>query len=335
MNRSLVPLVGAALLAAVPGCKQPTQTRYLPDSALPQPDTGPTDLCDVAILETRPVDGAAGVYYRDPLRVTFDDEAYGSEISLTTADGAFVPTQVTWDEPRLNATIEPVTPLDAGTSYVLSAQTCPDNDATASNFTTSSFGAPLTVNPRDLEGAAYHLALGDATYEEPGGLGPIIANYLDQPLLIGVVDANVDSLSLMGAQGRVDGTSGAILQHGSRETWYFGVADFRARPFFSAYASAVPLTYDSTEIVFYNFTLEGTLAADGGAIGGSRVTGQIDTRNLGPLLQIGSEPDAACDYVSGVGLECIACPDGQDLCLNLKATFPTARVVDGLTLVPR
>jgi len=65
------------------------------------------------------------------------------------------------------------------------------------------------------------------------------------------------------------------------------------------------------------------------------VTGQIDTRNLGPLLQIGSDPDAACDYVAGVGLECIACPDGQDLCLNLKASFPTARVVDDLTLVPR
>lgn len=334
MPRTSIAVLGAALVATA-GCDKPTQTRYLSDTAFPQPDTGPDDACAVRIEETRPVDGAVGVYYRDEIRVIFQDPGRQSDIGLTTAGGAFVPTQISWDEAELNATVEPLTPLDASTDYVLSVQVCPDNPVDEVAFTTSSFGAPLTIEPSDLEERSFHLPLGDATYHEPGGLGPIIANYLDQPLLIGVVDANVDTLNLLGAQGRVDGTTGAILQHGSRETWYFGAADFRGRPFFSAYASAVPLTYEDTEIIFYNFTLEGTFSADGTAIGGSEVTGQIDTRNLGPLLQLGSDDSAACDYVAGVGLQCIACPDGQDLCLDLRATFPTARLVDDLTLVPR
>lgn len=335
MPRTSLVALGALSLLAAAGCKQPTQTRYLSDTAFPQPDTGPDDACAVGVIETRPVQGAVGVYYRDEIRVIFDDPGRASTIQLASADGAFEPVQILWDDAELNATVEPLSPLDASTDYVLTVQTCPENDAVEVAFTTSSFGAPMTVEPASLEEQSYHLALGDATYHEPGGLGPIIANYLDQPLLIGVVDANVDSMTLLGAQGRVDGTSGAILQHGSRDTWYFGAADFRARPFFSAYASAVPLTYEDTEITFYNFTLEGTFSADGTAIGGCEVVGQIDTRNLGPLLQLGSDPSAACDYVAGVGLECIACPDGQDLCLDLRATFPTARLVDDLTLVPR
>lgn len=321
-------------LAALAACKQPTPTRYLSDTALPQPDTGGDDPCAVQLLETNPEDGDGVFYYRDELTASFDDVATHVDIQLYTAAGALEPTQVTWDETGLNANIRPLNPLDPATEYALQVQTCPTATTTAVGFSTSTLGLPLEVELDTLVDRVYYLPLGGGNYEEPPGLGPIISAYLDQPLLFKVRDANVDSLMLMGAQGAISSSSGEILQLPGRETFNFGAADFRGRPYFSTIASVVPLVYDGTEIKFYDFAVEGTFSADGSVIGYPQVDGLIDTRNLGSLVGIGNEDDSACEYVAAVGLECIACPDGQDLCLYLKATFPAAEYVPGLTVRP-
>lgn len=326
--------LAAGCAAALTGCKQPTQTRFLPDSALPQQDTGPDDLCDAEVFETAPFDGQQGIYYLDPVTITFTEPAVGATIRLEK-DGQLAPSEVTWDETELNATLTPVNPLEPSATYTLSVQTCAENAPTEVTFTTSGFGAEMTVEPSELQGRAYYLDLGGAYYEEPPGIGGLIAQYLNQPLLIGVVSSNVDQIELMGAQGRVDGTSGLILQDLRVSTFYFGAASFVGRPYLLASAPAVPLTYDGTEILFYNFRLEATFSADGETLGEPRLTAQIDTRNLGPLLGVGSADDAACETAAGLGVNCEACPDGQDLCLPLKGEFPNGDYLDHVTLSPR
>ena len=327
-------LGGMAATLGVSGCKQPTQTRFLPDTALPQQDTGPDDLCDAEVFETAPFDGQQGIYYLDPISVSFTEEAVGSVVRLEK-DGQLAPGELTWDETGLNATLTPLNPLEPVADYVLSVQTCPENPVTEVSFTTSSFGAEMTVEPSELAGRTYYLDLGGAFYEEPAGLGGLIAQYLNQPLLIGVVSSNVDAIELMGAQGRVDGATGAILQDNRLSTFYFGSASFVSRPYLLASAPAVPLTYDGTDITFYNFRLEATFSADGEVLGEPRLTGQIDTRNLGPLLGVGSAPDATCETASGLGVDCEACPDGEELCLPLRGSFPNGAYLPGVTLSPR
>lgn len=325
---------GLAGLVLATGCKQPTQTRFLPDTALPQQDTGPDDLCDAEVFETAPFDGQQGIYYLDPVSVSFTEEAVGAVVRLEQ-NGQLAPAELTWDETGLNATLTPLNPLAPVTEYTLSVQTCPENPPTELSFTTSSLGAEMTVEPQELAGRTYYLDLGGAFYEEPAGLGALIAQYLNQPLLIGVVSSNVDEIELMGAQGRVDGATGAILQDTRLSTFYFGTASFVARPYLLASAPTVPLTYDGTDIRFYNFRLESTFSSDGEVLGEPRLTGQIDTRNLGPLLGVGSAPDATCETAAGLGVDCEACPDGEVLCLPLRGSFPNGAYLPGISLSPR
>lgn len=336
-SKTLTPallLGGLVLPVLAAACKQPTQTRFLPDTALPQQDTGPDDLCDAEVFETAPFDGQQGIYYLDPISVSFTEEAVGSVVRLEKG-GQLAPAELTWDETGLNATLTPLNPLEPVTEYTLSVQTCPDNAPTTVSFSTSSFGTDLAVEPEALAGRTYYLDLGGAFYEEPAGLGGLISQYLNQPLLIGVVSSNVDQIELMGAQGRVDGASGAILQDTRLSTFYFGTASFVSRPYLLASAPAVPLAYDGTDISFYNFRLEATFSADGEVLGEPRLTGQIDTRNLGPLLGVGSAPDATCETASGLGVDCEPCPDGEELCLPLRGSFPNGAYLPGVTLSPR
>jgi hypothetical protein len=66
------------------------------------------------------------------------------------------------------------------------------------------------------------------------------------------------------------------------------------------------------------------------------IGGLVDTRNLGPLLEIGDSGDdeVVCEYLSVFGVDCIDCGDGDELCLYVEAHFGDADLVPGLTLDP-
>ena len=136
----------------------------------------------------------------------------------------------------------------------------------------------------------------------------------------------------MGAQGMVDGTSGEIIQNRTFSTWDFGQASFSDAPFFGATTAGIAIDYAGSVIPMHNFHVEGTFSADGETIGGAMASGFGDTRDMGPLLQLGGDPDAVCDFAAGLGLDCVDCPDGNPWCLEIEARFDDADWIEGLDL---
>ena len=325
-------LLSAGSLLTLVACDPPSQAGRVKD---PPPilveDTGaPCEALLNADAPVSPEDGETGVYWREAITLTFDADASATEILLSDAAGAPVDADLSWDAARMNVRVVPAQPLAPDATYGLSVQGC-GNDVVFT-FTTASWGAPLDVAPVDLVGRVYNFDLAGADYVKPEGLGTLLGLYLTEPLLFQVTDVTPGGISLMGAQGMVDGTSGEIIQNRTFSTWDFGQASFSEAPFFGATTAGIAIDYAGSVIPMHNFHVEGTFSADGETIGGAMASGFGDTRDMGPLLQLGGDPDAVCDFAAGLGLECVDCPDGNPWCLEIEARFDDADWLEGLDL---
>ena len=300
-------------------------------------DTAPpadTAGCPIAVSSTDPLYGNTKWYYRDPVEIGFSDEASDAvSFSMTGDDGdgpVDVPLIVTWDESKFNATIEAEAGTwSASTSYLLSADFCDAPYEVV--FSTTEYGAPLTIDNTDLIDNAYYLDMSRATYTQPAGVGVLLSLFLSEPLLLGVLSADADSLELIAAPGTIDSVSGAVTQNAAQLSWDFGTADFTTAPYFTATGDTL-FIYDEVEIPVHDFTISGTFSPGGSSIGGAEFIGLGDTRNMGPLLQIGNDKDSTCSYLSKFGVTCEACPDGEEVCLTLAGRFETANILPDVTL---
>ena len=160
----------------------------------------------------------------------------------------------------------------------------------------------------------------------------MLSLYFTTPILIGVEWADEAIIDLLGAMGRVT-EAGAFVQTGD-PTWDFPVADFSDQPLLAATAPRVDVEFQGVAVTIYDFSLEGTFAADGSQLGGGVVRGVGDTRNMGVFIG-NDDPGALCDLAESMHSECIACPDGFRYCLEMEAHSVDGSLVQGLTLVRR
>lgn len=288
------------------------------------------DTCTAELLESTPYDGEAGFYYRSPIILTFDSQAdQEAEIQVLVSGGGEIPTAVSWDEGGINAYVAP-DGLTGDASYEIQIVQCEETTLIA--FSTDEYGKPMTASTDELVGNTYLFDMGGAEYVKPAGLGPLIGNYLTEPMLFGVSAATESEISIVGAQGGVNDTSGEIYQVTDLPTWDFGTADFSDSPFFRATADEVGIDYEDVTVNIYSFEIEGTFAADGSSIGGGIGKGLADTRYLGEIIGLGTGWYEVCDFVASAGLECEECPDGEITCMTLEAHFDDADLVEGLTI---
>lgn len=328
--------LSALLLALAPACTDPTSPKPVTDSGdtdTPADDTGDAPPpCTIAIEQHTPTVGATNVYYRDPLAITFTEAAPLAQISLL--DGAGAPVQVSqrWDEARMNVEILPARPLAASTAYTIVAEFC--ENRVEIPFTTGTLGTPLSVPATDLEGRAYLFDMARAEFVRPPGIGTLIGVYLSEPLLIEFHDVSASSIRLLGAQGYWN-DAGELRQYRSLPTWDFGSADFSESPYFAGATPLITIAYGDIDIPVYNFSLEGTFTADGTEVGRARAVGVGDTRYLGPLLSQGDRPEAVCELASGLGVDCVPCPDGNPWCMDLEIAFDDAAYLEGFDVVRR
>ena len=302
----------------------------------PTLDTGwfteePDPECSDTVLSTAPAADATDWYWRSPpvIQVATDDrETYSAE--LRTGEGDVVPTSPRWVANQL--ILDLAEPLDADASYELRTTDC--RGTTIRPFRTGTLGAPLELPPSELTGRAYDVDIGGARWEEPPGIGALMSLYFSDPVLIGVEWSSPEVLDLLGGQG-YRGSGGVTRQYTSQPTWDFPVAEFDTAPFFSASAPSITIEFNDVALIIHDFRLEATFSADGSRMGGGWVSGLGDTRYLGPVLNQGNDPDAACSVTEGFGAECIPCPDGEPYCLPMSARDAEGVWVPGLRLERR
>lgn len=301
-------------------------------------DTGDTDTgdtgadCTAVIEDAYPLSGQAGWFYRDPMTVTFDQAVEGVVSYSMLADGAPVELSVTYDDSGFEATLLPSSGTwEGSTGYNLAVTLC--GETTEYSFATSEYGGELESESSTLAGNTYFVDMSEATYSEPPGVGTLIRQFLTNPLLIDITAASDAQLSIIGAQGQISKTTAEVTQDTDYATWDFGNADFDTRPYFAAETEQTTFSYGGEDIPVYGFAFDGTFAPDGQKIGGMNFSGLGDTRNFGPLLGLGNNPEAACDLLTSVGVVCEACPDGGEYCVMLVGSFEDAELLPDVDVV--
>ena len=307
------------------------------DSAVDSEDTqdSPVDTdtappCTASVLSATPGDAAAGVYYRDPLVVSFDGDGSAATFSLTDSSGDSYALFSAWSEGNVQATFDVV--LAPDTTYTLTAAVC--DSAISHTFTTSHAGAPLIGGAESLIGLTWKFRLSDdADITEPAFLDALASQYLTVPILVGVTYADATTFDLLGSLGLYNQNDGTYTQDRSEDPWDFPPADFSQSPYFDTTAPLVTLFYQSVELPIEQFHLAGTIADDGSAIIEGRADGYLDTRNAGVFFNQPDNYEAVCDLAGSAGVTCVNCGDGLPYCLFIRAENINAELVPGLSLV--
>lgn len=300
-------------------------TGWFDDTAAP--DTG---ACGDLVTETDPVAGETDVYWRDPMYVltsSDDRDAYGAR--LLDASGAEVPATMVWGEGGAAFELWPDEPLSPVADHVLELTDCAGT--TEIPFVTADYGLPLEGGTGTLVGNTYVIELSEAYWEEPSGFGTILSLYFTTPVLIGVEWADERMLDLIGGQGYTTG-DGEVAQNMDEVTWDFPAADFDEHPYFHVQSEQISMKVEGVDVDIYDFDLQGTFSPDGERLGGARISGLGDTRNMGPIFGKGDDPGAICGMASAFGAICEDCPDGEPYCLFLKARSVYGEVSPGLRL---
>jgi hypothetical protein len=198
-------------------------------------------------------------------------------------------------------------------------------------FSTDVYGSDLDDEVSALAHNTYVLDLEEITFTEPQNFELLLAMFGVNPLLVGVAEADDANLTLYVAEGkkRVDGSYG-LLPDG--RGWWFDPADFTKAPFFHAEQSELALNYDGVDLPIKDFLLEGTFAPDGSSMGGLVVSGVADTRGLSDAYA--GDEAYVCDLMADWGMDCVACDDGAELCLEILAEDGIAPIEPELDIIP-
>ena len=285
-------------------------------------------------LETNPTLelGSSSWFYLDPIRLTFSEQNVNLSVSATNSAGEDVPVSFEWNDSRELAEVLPDTGSWQGDeSYTLRIVYC--QHSAELSFSTSEFGLPFEGSSEDLVGRTYNIDLASATYTDPPGIGTLLGQNIDQPLLFGIDTAEDGKLDFIAALGIVDDFSNVEQTTG---LWYFPDADFSNAPFFDAYSEFLSIEYGTITIPIYDFKISGTFSADGNQIGNAHFEGLGDTREIGPALAPTMDEYSICELLTASGANCEICP-GDDstepFCAFLAGDLETVSIIPNLTLV--
>ncbi len=296
-------------------------------------DTADTNSCAIHVISLSPTDGAVGVYYRDPIYVSFDGDGAAAVVEVRDSASAAAPLTASWDAAGTLLTLSGV--LTPSTAYTIHTELC--DVVTDTTFTTSSIGTPLTVTPDELTNRTFSFALRDAEIVEPPALEILGDASLVTPLGFMVQFADDTQLELLGAV--LDYNSDGLEQLDETNTWDFPTADFTGAPFFTTSIDALTIVYETesipkTDIKLYDFLFDGVFSPDGSAIEYGHVDTVVDSRGLGPLLSLPDTDDAVCSFAADFAIVCIPCPDAEPYCIHMIGEDITAPWIEGLVLSP-
>lgn len=277
-------------------------------------DTTGSQLCEITVDSTYPVSGSNNFYIQDSLVFELSDDDATASLMLKDADGTDVAGTSSVDGDTI--TFAPSATLTPSTSYTAELTYCGDEDPVQVNFDTSSLGEALEV---DLVGKTYAVDLGSGNFVEPAGVGELIGGLLENNILIGITEVTDSVLKIRGAISVESSTDQDFCTETLEE---FPDADFSAAPYFEIPEGDVTLSVAGFEATIHSLSVAGTFAADGSEFGGGELSGELDAREILPLLGdagLDAEtPDDVCNLLLGFGVQCVPCSaDTEPYCITL------------------
>ena len=159
--------------------------------------------CPHRIVQTEPVDGATGWYWRSAPTFWADTTVKDRyAVQLVDSQGYLVTDSLVWSETGNTFGLDLSTPLEPSAEYTLRWSDCAEQGEVT--FTTSDLGTPLNGDVSDLVGKAYNVDLVGADWVEPGAMGALMSLYFTTPVLLGVQWADDATIDLLGAPGYED-----------------------------------------------------------------------------------------------------------------------------------
>lgn len=279
----------------------------------PADDTGeafvPT--CDLTVNRTLPFDGATDHYQRAAV-----------EFALTGADPdawveADFPGTLSFRDDGATVVYTPTEPLAPGSTHAVTLHYC--GGTPTITFGVSAYGEPLTVDP---VGLAYAIDLDAARWLAPDGGTVFTTLFADQAMLFSVVALEGDRATLRVGLGDADGAQDWC----ARTFDLLGTMD---GPHLAYGPETVQFSAYDSLVTGYDVSVAATLAADGASLAGGEIRGLVDLRTLLPILGEGGTVDDLCELIGQIGGACIACPDGEDACMDLHVDHVGGSAVPG------
>ncbi len=276
-------------------------------------------------------DETTDFYYRDSVRIQLTEDDPSATIALTDMAGTAIAGTTTLDANVLSFT--PDAFLDGNTKYEAVVTTCTDSDTFT--FTTSNLGGVLQEGATSLIDRTYAVALSEATFLKPAGVGSLIQSAVDVNILLGVTGADDTTLNMMGAISE----TGSTAQDFCNPSLAFPDADFSEQPYFQIGPADTDLSVSGFNITIVQFRISGDFSADGSYFAGGMLTGEIDARDLlqiEAVAGLGEDADALCTLVESVSSGAATCEtcstDGQEYCLTVEVINIVAEEVPNLVL---
>ncbi len=304
-----------------------TDTASVDDTATAQ------EGCGVEIDETYPALNAADVYYLSNLTVELSDPDETASLTLTDGSGAEVAGEVTVDDDTL--TFAPSAALAPSTSYNLNVSYCGSEEPAVIPFTTSALGTAIDGGNEAIVGKTYALDISSGSFVEPAGVGDLIGGLLENKILIGITSVENDVMTVRGAISDGSTTDQDMCTETLEE---FPTADFSTSPYFEIPKEDVTLSVAGFTATIYGLEVTGTFSSDATYFGGGTLQGELDARQILPLLGdagLDAEtPEEVCGLLLGFGVSCVECQsDSEPLCVRLVVERLVAEDT-GVELVP-
>lgn len=171
------------------------------------------------------------------------------------------------------------------------------------------------------EGTTYRTNPAEGDWEQPAGVGSVLAGYLEHDLAFQVQTASDSSVALL--IGWASGNSQDACVATSRAT-----DSAASAPDFNADGEGLALPVTDSEMRLDTFRLSGSVVGDGSAsIGDISLAATQDLRNSPEFWEtaIGiTDPDEICEALASFSVACETCDDGKDYCLSILVTGMTA-----------
>lgn len=183
-----------------------------------------------------------------------------------------------------------------------------------------------------LVGKTYSVDVASGRFVEPDGIGSLLAKqFEDRTVFLSPTAQSVTELHLRAAAA--DDTDGTA-QSACDKTVELPAADFTQSPAFGfdATGSVVVLSGFGVDVDVHDLAVSGTFTEDGTAIQSLSFAGLVDTRHLGPLVDVNSDDDTVCDLMGSIGVSCKDCGTGDVFCLDVRMAGLTGIEVSGMTL---